>query len=195
MCESIILASGSVMKKTIMDASRLPYEVIPADIDESVYDHRSVEERVVCLAVDKCRLIAEQYPERVVIAADTLTADECGTVFTKSKPGADPLRAAMQLSGQTIEVYTGCCVYLPGQGYRETVARATITYQAFTRDQLERLAQDDNPQIRSGALGVFVDAPGFTLIKEVKGSYTGMYGLPMEFIYEQLVTLDQANPR
>lgn len=190
----IILASGSFLKKYIMDASRLPYEVMPADIDESVYDSLSVDERVARLAVDKCRLIAEQHPERVVIAADTLTADECGTVFTKSKPGTDPLEAAMQLSGQTIEVYTGCCVYLPGQGYRETVARATITYQTFTRDQLERLVEGDNPQIRSGALGVFVDAPGFTLIKEVKGSYTGMYGLPMEFIYEQLATLDQADP-
>lgn len=186
----IILASDSFLKKYIMDASRLPYEVMPADIDESVYDSLSVDERVARLAVAKCRLIAEQHPERVVIAADTLTADECGTVFTKPKPGTDPLQAAMQLSGQTIEVYTGCCVYLPGQGYRETVAHATITYQTFTRDQLERLVEGDNPQIRSGALGVFVDAPGFTLIKEVKGSYTGMYGLPMEFIYEQLATLD-----
>lgn len=191
----IILASGSFLKKYIMDASRLPYEVMPADIDESVYDSLSVDERVARLAVDKCRLIAEQYPERVVIAADTLTADEYGTVFTKPKPGTDPLQAAMQLSSQTIEVYTGCCVHLPGQGYRETVAHATVTYQTFTRDQLERLAEGDNPQIRSGALGVFVDAPGFTLIKEVKGSYTGMYGLPMEFIYEQLATLDQADPR
>lgn len=185
----IILASGSFLKKFIMDASRLPYEVVPADIDESVYDTLSVDERVVRLAVDKCRLIAEAHQERVVIAADTLTADQTGKVFTKPKPGVDPLEAAMQLSGQTIEVYTGCCVYVPGRGYSETLARATITYQSFTRSQIERVAQGDNPQIRSGALGVFVDAPGFTLIEKVEGSYTGMYGLPMEFIYEQLAAV------
>lgn len=169
-----------------MEKSLIPYEVIPADIDESVYDDLSVDERVVALAKDKCRLVAERYPDRIVIAADTLTAHGDGTVFTKPRPGSDPLDAAMELSGQTIGVYTGCCVYSPKNGYADILAQATISYQEFTRNRLEILAEDDNPQIRSGALGVFVDAPGFTLIKEIKGSYTGMYGLPMEFVYEQL---------
>ena len=183
---TVILASGSFLKNYIMEKSQIPYEVVPADINESVYDHLDVGTRVVSLAKDKCRHIADQYPNRVVIAADTLTAHRDGTVFSKPAPGSDPLDAAMQLSGETIEVYTGCCVYHPGNGYSDTLARATIEYQIFTREQLQMLAETDNPQIRSGALGVFVDAPGFTLIKEVHGSYTGMYGLPMEFVYEQL---------
>ena len=183
---TVILASGSFLKNYIMEKSMIPYEVIPADIDESIYDDLSVDERVVALAKDKCRLIAERYPDRIVIAADTLTAHADGTVFSKPHLDSDPLDAAMQLSGQTIDVYTGCCVYSPKNGYEDVLAHATISYQEFTRSRLETLAQNDNPQIRSGALGVFVDAPGFTLIKEVSGSYTGMYGLPMEFVYEQL---------
>ena len=169
-----------------MDKTAIDYEVMPADIDESVYDHLAVDERVVALARDKCKRIAEQHPDCIVIAADTLTAHQDGTVFTKPKPGSDPLDTAMQLSGQTIEVYTGCCVYSPANGYADTLARATIEYQTFTRERLAMLTKGDNPQLRSGALGVFVDAPGFTLIREVHGSYTGMYGLPMEFVYEQL---------
>lgn len=169
-----------------MEKSLIPYEVVPADIDETVYDDTDVQERVVALARDKCRIVAEKYPDRFVVAADTLTADKDGAVFTKPKPGSDPLDAAMELSGRTIEVYTGCCVYSPKNGYSEKLATATITYQKFTRDRLEILAEGDSPQIRSGALGVFVDAPGFTLIDNIAGSYTGMYGLPMEFIYDQL---------
>ena len=164
----------------------MPYEVMPANIDESIYDHLAVGDRVVALAKDKCKLVADKYPDRIVIAADTLTAHQDGTVFSKPEAGSDPLDAAMQLSGETIEVYTGCCVYTPENGYSDTLSRATIEYQKFTRQRLEVLAENDSPQIRSGALGVFVDTPGFTLIKEVQGSYTGMYGLPMEFIYEQL---------
>lgn len=183
---TVILASGSFLKNYIMERSLIPYEVVPADIDESVYDHLNVQERVVALAKDKCQLVAERYPDRIVIAADTLTAHQDGTVFTKPRPDSDPLDAAMQLSGQSIDVYTGCCVYSPKNGYSDTLSSAVISYQNFTRSRLEMLAENDNPQIRSGALGVFVDAPGFTLIKEVKGSYTGMYGLPMEFVYEQL---------
>ena len=182
----VILASGSFLKNYIIEKTAIPYEVVPANIDESIYDHLDVGGRVVALAQDKCRRVAEQYPDRIVIAADTLTAHKDGTVFSKPEPESDPLDAALQLSGETIEVYTGCCVYTPKNRYADTLARARIEYQEFTRNRLEVVAKDDSPQIRSGALGVFVDAPGFTLIKEVSGSYTGMYGLPMEFVYEQL---------
>lgn len=169
-----------------MEKSRLEYKIIPADIDESIFDDLDVKERVVKLAYEKCKLIAEQYPDHVVIGADTLTADTSGKVFTKPKPGTDPLDSAMRLSGQIIDVYTGCCVYTPEEKFQETLAVAQIKYQNFDRNNLERLAEGDSPQIRSGALGVFVDAPGFTLIESVQGSYTGMYGLPMEFVYAQI---------
>ncbi len=182
----LLLASGSYLKNFIMDKTRLVYETVPADIDETVYDHLDVRERVVALAEEKCRVVAGKYPEATVIAADTLTANQAGRVFSKPAPGTDPIDAALQLSGATIQVYTGCCVYAPEKSYQSHLAQGEITYQDFDRAAIERLASDDNPQIRSGALGVFVDAPGFTLIKSMTGSYTGIYGLPMEFVYERL---------
>lgn len=182
----ILLASGSFLKNYIMEKSRLPYEVVPADIDESIYDHMTVEKRVVALANHKCRVVAEQYPEAIVIAADTLTTSVDGVVFTKPTAGQDPLASALALSNQKIIVHTGCSVYAPGIGYRSVLSGGEVVYQEFDRTTLERVAVGDNPQIRSGALGVFVDAPGFTLIKSVNGSYTGVYGLPMEFVYSQL---------
>ncbi len=182
----ILLASGSFLKKYIMDKSRLSYDVVPADIDESRYDHLDVGRRVVALAEDKCRLVAERYPDAIVIAADTLTSDASGQVFSKPKPGQDPIEAALELSGKTISVHTGCSVYMPRKGYVSNLSGGKIVYQKFDRPTLERLSEGDSPQIRSGALGVFVDAPGFTLIESISGSYTGIYGLPMEFVYQCL---------
>lgn len=182
----IILASGSFLKNYIMKNSRLSYREVPADIDESVFDDFSVDQRVVKLAEAKCHKVSTELPDSVVIAADTLTANQLGQVFTKPAPDQDPLDAAMKLSGQTINVYTGCCVKKPGGGFVTHLATAQITYQQFSRTQLERVAEGDNPQIRSGALGVFTDSPGFTLIANYTGSYTGGFGLPMEFIYQQL---------
>ncbi|MBH2007859.1 Maf family protein [Candidatus Saccharibacteria bacterium] len=183
----IILASGSFLKKFIMDNSHLPYEVVAADIDESVYDNLDVSERVVKLATDKCAKVAEIHPDSFIIAADTLTADETGLVYTKLTGDDDPFQAALRLSGQTIGVFTGCAVYTPGVGVESVLSTAAIRYQNFTEENLRRLASDDNPSIRSGALGIFYDAPGFTLIEHIEGSYTGAFGLPMEFVYKQLV--------
>lgn len=182
----IILASGSFLRRFIMDKARLPYEVTAADIDETVFDHLSVEERVKKLAEKKCEKIAQQYPDAVVIAADTLTTNEAGLVYTKLTGSEDPFAAALALSGETIQVFTGCAIYTKATGVTTFLAPAKITYQAFDEQTLRRLAEDDNPNIRSGALGIFYDAPGFTLIEKIEGSYTGAFGLPMEFVYSQL---------
>ncbi len=182
----IILASGSFLKNFVMEKSKLDFEVIEAAIDESIFDDKAIEERVRLLAENKADKVAADNGDVFVIAADTLTCDETGKVFSKPEAGSDSFRAAMELSGKTIGVYTGCCVVKPGGQRVSTVSYTSLTYQHFDADLLRRLINGDNGAIRSGALGIFFDAPGFTLIEKIEGSYSGAYGLPMEFIYSQL---------
>ncbi len=186
----IILASESFLKKFIFDKAKLPYTTIPADIDEAVYDDLPVEERVVKLAEDKARKIAVDNPDAIIISADVLTGDDQGNVFTKLAPEQDPFEAAMSLSGKKIKIYTGCTVYEKSFGFVSKYTESCITYRSFGEATLRRLIEGDNVAIRSGALGIFFDAPGFTLIESIQGSYTGSFGLPMEFVYEQLDKVD-----
>jgi septum formation protein len=182
----ILLASGSFLRRFIMDKTNLPYESVAADIDETVFDYLTVEERVVRLAEKKCAKIAAENPNSIIIAADTLTTNETGLVYTKLTGSDDPFAAALALSGKTIQVFTGCAVYTKESGVETFLALAKITYQEFSEKTLRRVAKDDNPNIRSGALGIFYDAPGFTLIDKIEGSYTGAFGLPMEFVYSRI---------
>ena len=186
----IILASGSFLKNFVLEKSKLSYEVVEAGIDESVYDDASIEERVRLLAEKKCRAVAARVPNAVVIAADTLTCNAAGTVFSKPGPDSDPFVAAMELSGKTIGVYTGCSIILPDGSQSSITTYTKLTYQHFDEARLRILTDGDNAAIRSGALGIFYDAPGFTLIEAIEGSYSGAYGLPMEFVYTQLDKLN-----
>ena len=188
---SIILASESFLKKFIFDKAKLPYETAPAHIDESIFDELPVGERVAKLAEYKARKIAETHQEATIISADTLTADGDGNVYNKLSHGEDPFTAAMSLSGKTIDIYTGCCVYNTSTGYNTALVTSSITYGKFSEQTLKRLIEGDNATIRSGALGIFYDSPGFTLIERIDGSYTGSFGLPMEFVYEQLDRIEQ----
>lgn len=189
---SIVLASESFLKKFIFDKSKLPYETKPAYIDETVYDNLPVSERVAKLAENKAAKIVETNPDSTIISADTLTADADGNVYNKLSHGDDPFAAAMNLSGKTIDIYTGCCVYNKTTGYNTKTIKGSITYRKFNQQTLKRLIEGDNAAIRSGALGIFYDSPGFTLIERIEGSYTGSFGLPMEFVYEQLDRVEQA---
>lgn len=182
----IILASESFLKKFVFDKAKLPYTTVPADIDETVYDNLPVEERVVRLAEDKARKVAADYPDAVIVSADVLTGDGQGSVFTKLTSDQDPFEAAMNLSGKKISIYTGCTVYEKSLGFVSKYIESSITYRSFDEATLRRLIEGDNAAIRSGALGIFFDAPGFTLIERIEGSYTGSFGMPMEFVYEQL---------
>ena len=188
---SIILASESFLKKFIFDKSKLPYETVPAHIDETIYDYLPVGERVAKLAESKAAKIALTNPEATIISADTLTADIDGKVYNKLSHSDDPFTAALNLSGKTIDIYTGCCIYDKKTGYNTKTIKSSITYRIFNKHTLERLIKGDNGVIRSGALGIFYDSPGFTLIERIEGSYTGSFGLPMEFVYEQLDKVEQ----
>lgn len=188
---SIILASESFLKNFIFEKSKIPYTKVPAEIDESVFDNFPVDERVAKLAEKKCQTVSAQFPDAIIISADTLTADASGAVYNKLSSGSDPFQAAMNLSGKTIDIFTGCTVYHVTTGYVSQLFKSTVTYSNFTEENLKRLIEDDNASIRSGALGIFFDAPGFTLIEHIEGSYTGSFGLPMEFVYQQLEKINQ----
>lgn len=181
-----ILASESFLKKFVFDKAKLPYTTVPADIDETVYDNLPVEERVVRLAEDKARKVAAENPDAIIVSADVLTGDDQGNIYTKLTPDQDPLEAAMSLSGKKISIYTGCTVYEKSLGFVSKYIYSSITYRSFDEATLRRLIEGDDAAIRSGALGIFFDAPGFTLIDRIEGSYTGSFGMPMEFVYEQL---------
>lgn len=183
----IILASSSFLRNFILEKSQLTFRKEPSDIDESVYDDQPIADRVVSLARAKCKVVAKKFPNDLIISCDTLTTDAFGHVSQKPKPDEDLFERAMQLSGKTIEVYTGYCFYNGDKkSYTTELARATITYQKFSKEELHRLAEVDNPNIRGGGLGIFFDAPGFTLIEHIEGSYSGAFGLPMEFVYRDL---------
>lgn len=183
---NIILASESFLKNFVFEKAKIPYTTAPADIDETVYDHLPVQERVVKLAEDKARKVAHDMPDAIIISADVLTGDDDGNVFTKLTPEEDPFEAAMKLSGKRIAIFTGCTVYEKSLGFVSKYIESSIIYRPFDEATLRRLIEGDNAAIRSGALGIFFDAPGFTLIEKIEGSYTGSFGLPMEFVYEQL---------
>lgn len=55
-------------------------------------------------------------------------------------------------------------VYSPDTGLRSHTSKCRVEYALFTELNLRRHTRGDNSQIRNG-LGVFIDSPGFTLIK------------------------------
>lgn len=175
------------MKKTNLD-----YESVVPDIDETQFDDLDISDRVLKLAQTKAAKVAAEHQDAFVIAADTLTQDPAtGQVFTKPKDPEEQYRQALNISGKSVGVFSGVCIYFQGKELESVVIESAVHYQEFDSETFDRLAHGDNPHIRSSTLGMFIDSPGFTLVEHVEGSYTGSMGLPTEVVYRNLRKIKQ----
>jgi len=181
----IILASGSYKRKEILQKAGISFRVVVPDIDERLFDTLPVKERVQKIARAKARKVAEQFPESVIIAADTMDENEKQFVNHKPKNLEEELKMAMEYSGSGSICYTGVCLIHPKFGEVVEVAETKIKMQSFSKEELEKLV-DDKFLLRAGALGISEETAGFTLTESVSGSYTGPFGLPMEIVRKYL---------
>lgn len=177
----IILASGSYKRKEILQKAEINFRVVVPEIDERLFVDLPTKERVKKIAQAKARKVAEQFPESVIIAADTMDESEKQTVNHKPKNLEEGLKMAMEYSGSGSVCYTGVCLIHPKFGEVVEVSETKIKIQSFSKEELGKLI-DDKFLLRAGALGISEETAGFTLVESICGSYTGPFGLPMEII-------------
>ena len=69
---NVILASASPRRKELLGYVVPRFEVIPADVDETLPEDISSEKCAEFLAVKKAEHISALYPESIVIGSDTV---------------------------------------------------------------------------------------------------------------------------
>lgn len=186
----IILASNSKLRKLIFESSGLPFEVKTKEVDERAIEDQNPDknaaEIVEILAIAKAKAVADDNPGRFVVAADTFGVLSSGERLHKTKTLEDSIQLALKQSGQTITVHTGVAVVYQGK-ISTAKTQTKILYTNFDEGTVRRLFELKlSEDRRNSALGFFIDAPGFTLVESVEGSYLGAMGLPMEVVRKSL---------
>ncbi len=174
--KNLILASNSPRRKELLGLLGWPFEVIPADIDESRKPGEPPVEYVKRLASEKAEAIANQV-DGLILAADTIVVDG-DELLGKPVDESDARRMLMQLRGRTHQVYTGialmdtetdehydsvCCTDVPMREYSDTEIEAYIA----TRDPLDK----------AGAYAI--QHAGFHAVEGLRGCYASVMGLPL----------------
>ena len=114
MKENIILASASPRRKELLGVITKDFEVIPSDAEETVPVGISADKTAEYLAKIKALSVAENYPESIVIGADTcVVADD--VILGKPKDKAQARQMMELLSGKTHKVITGCAIIKNGK--------------------------------------------------------------------------------
>jgi septum formation protein len=189
----IILASNSELRKLIIQSSEFAFKVVTEEVDEREIEQRhpnkTAEEIVEILALAKAKVVAAIHPNDLVIAADTFAILPDGTRLHKTKSFEESIQLSMQQSGKTMKVNTGVAMMYKGEVLTDLVT-TNIKYLAFDEATVRQLFEiNQSAKRRNAALGFFTDAPGFTLVEKIEGSYLGALGLPMEIVRKNIEKL------
>ena len=168
------LASSSPRRSDILSQMGVRFSAAGVDIDERPLDRESAEAMVLRLATEKAEA-AQCVPGAVIIGADTAVVLD-GEVFGKPRDEADGLRMLEALSGRWHKVMTGVAVRSGG-----TVTTAlTVTDVEFREigpDEALEYWQSGEPRDKAGAYAIQGRAGEFVV--GIRGSYTGVVGLPV----------------
>jgi len=182
----VYLASQSPRRRQLLEQIGVRYELLLASPDE---DAESLEvalpgeaplayvKRVTQLKLEAAmlRLKTRGLPKAPVLCADTTVA--LGReILGKPESPQDALRILKKLSGNTHRVLTAVAM---GHGRRRvsSVSISSVTFASMTPAQLKAYVASGEPMGKAGAYGVQGLAAAH--ISAIKGSYTGIMGLPL----------------
>lgn len=171
----IILASASPRRQELLKYIVPDFDIIPADIDETLPDDISSDKAAEYLAVKKAEHISEQYLDNLVIGSDTVVIIG-GEILGKPSDKADAERMLHKLSGQVHTVVTGVCLSMNGRS--ESFSKETkVRFYPLTDKEILDYISTGEPMDKAGAYGI--QGFGSVLIEGIEGDFFNVMGLPV----------------
>jgi septum formation protein len=180
----LILASRSPRRYELLKQVGLDFDVIPSRIEESFVKEESPKKHVLRLAEAKALDVGSRYPDRWVIAADTIVYID-HSILGKPKNREETMKMLRRLSGKEHCVLTGFSVQHLQKGRSDQQAVQTaVKVKRLTPDEMEWYIQTGEPFDKAG--GYAIQGIGCFMIESIKGSYTNVVGLPLCELIEML---------
>ncbi len=183
----LILASRSPRRVELLIEAGFVFEAIPADIDEDAYADTLAPMGVAeLLALGKAEIVAEAYPDAVVLGADTIVA--LGDTLLGKPEDADHARWMLgQLAGSQHTVASGVCVLHKSSGRSEVKHMvSTVSMRPLSPREIDLYIASGDWRGKAGGYGIQDRDP---FVTNMGGSLTNIVGLPMELAIPMLAAM------
>jgi septum formation protein len=182
----VILASASPRRVDLLRQLVPEFEVIPSAAPEVHDEQLTAWEMAQVNAYRKARAVAKQFPDALVVAADTMVyLDRDAKLFGKPADRAEAERMLTALAGRVHAVITGVCL-LKLRGHRQSVFAewTDVRFHPLTPKQIRDYLALMNPLDKAGAYAI--QEHGERIVAEISGSFSNVVGLPVERLREEL---------
>lgn len=184
----LILASASPRRLALLQQVGLdPAICAPADIDETPEKDELPRQLAKRLAAGKADVVAQKYPEDLVLAADTVVA--CGRRILPKAETEDEARDCLKLlSGRRHRVYTGVSLVTPDGHRYDRLVQSTVTFKTLSENEVATYLA--SREWRGKAGGYAIQGLAAVFIRQMQGSYSSVVGLPLFEVASLLASAD-----
>ncbi|MFI8685581.1 Maf family protein [Rossellomorea sp. NPDC077527] len=182
---NLILASQSPRRKELLAQIQLSFSVMSSNVDESFSSDLMPHEVVMYLAQKKAKEVSNQYPTHYVIGSDTVVTKD-GKILGKPGSKEEAKEMLSMLSGSAHEVYTGVAI-VHGEVEKLFYEKTDVTFWELSSKEIDDYIASEEPFDKAGSYGI--QGIGAKFVKEIKGDYFSVVGLPISRVNRVLLEM------
>ena len=185
--KKLILASGSRIRRQLLEGVGLEFQVINSNVDEDLIKEelhgRSFKEQVSRLASEKARIVSMDNLEAFVIGSDNMcTIDD--KIFDKPIDHEDAVNHLSSLSGKKHFQNNGISIFHEGKEIWSNYDVTELEMKKLSPQGIEDYLNLDKPYSACGCY--HFESNGKDLFTSINGLESTAMGLAMEHLIEKL---------
>ena len=181
MKRKLILASSSKSRLALLKQINIvPDEICPADIDETRLKGEKPLEMVKRLSKGKCAKIADEFPDSIVMSADTVSV--VGSRVLDKTYDAEVERGYLKLiGGRRHKLYTSVCLSIKEKDiFIQKTEMSVLKFKRFSQEEIEEIISCEQWKGCSG--GYAIEGLMGKYLTFVSGSVSNIMGLPLHVV-------------
>ena len=185
MKRKIILASGSIQRKNLLESIGINFEFEKSNYEEDMSEKLPAYRLVQKLALGKAQDVAEKHPNAIIIGVDSFVIfnnEFLGKPHTPQKARA----TLKKISGKRHESIAGIALIDTKNKKVITDYETTgVWMNELTDKEIEDYIKTGEPLDKAGSYAI--QKLGCILVNKIEGGYTNVIGLPVNKLYTHLL--------
>jgi septum formation protein len=174
----VVLASASPRRRELLQQLGVPHEVTPVAVDETPLQGESPVALAQRLAAAKALAGHSRAGGRQLVLGSDTVVEVQGRILGKPVDRDDAVAMLALLAGAEHRVITAVALALPGTARLLTALSSTeVRMRAISPQEARAYWDTGEPAGKAG--GYAIQGLGAVFIEQIRGSYSGVMGLPL----------------
>ena len=181
--QRIVLASGSAIRRQILNGAGINFDVVVKPVDEGAIKHSMLADGYKprdiadALAEAKARRVSQAEPGLVIGADQIMEMD--GRIFDKPVDLAEARERLKHMRGKTHFLVGAVVICENGQPVWRHASRTKLTMRDFSDEFLDQYLEDEAESVCKSVGAYRFEGPGAQLFSHVEGDFFSILGLSL----------------